>query len=162
MPPKSRRAARRASGDGMPRSILAWVSISRWNASSSSSSRATRRRWSNARRRVKSAANIERFPRMASSHLEQAADGERELLPVGRLGVQAPPAGGGQSIDPRFAVVLGRRHLGRQQASRLEAMKRWIQRALADAESVAGDLADALLDAPAVIGRERESLEDEE
>src|SRR3990167_7911083 len=163
MPPKSRKAALRASAGDMPRSTFDWISISRWNPSSASSSRATRRRWSRARSRVSIAANIDAsWSSIGSGQLEQAANGERELLPVGRLGVQAPPAGGRQSIEPRLPFVLGRRHLGGKESGRFEPMQRWIEGPLTDAEGVPGDLADALLDAPAVIRREGEGLENEE
>src|SRR6185312_1768370 len=58
-----------------------------------------------------------------------------------------PPNGGarhGSACRRGAAVVLRRDHLGFKVASELETMERWVERALAGLQPVAGDLADAV------------------
>src|SRR5258706_12643600 len=65
-------------------------------------------------------------------------------------------------VHARLTVVFRQRHLRRDDSGGFQAMKRRIQRALTNAQCVAGHLTDPLLDAPAVIRADGKGIEDQQ
>jgi len=97
-----------------------------------------------------------------SIRLQHPRHREDELLPTGVFDVQAAAARAGQRVNAGAAVVLRRDHPGFDVASELQAMEGGVERTLAGVQPVAGDLADAVADAPAVIRPKRQDLENQQ
>src|SRR5262245_22138731 len=140
-----------------------WVSISMWNASSSSISRATRLRWSRLRMLVAIRSNIPNSSGIRrSGNLKHFPDRKGELLPVGRFGVEPATSGRREPVNARLPVVLGCRHFRRQHSCGFEPVKSRVQGALTHAEGLSRYLTNALLDAPPVIWAESEGLQNQQ
>src|SRR5262249_40392256 len=85
-----------------------------------------------------------------------------QFLPALRVFPQALPAGRGEAVELGAAVVVAHAPFGGEQALKLQAVERGVERALFDFERTAGDLADAEEYAVAVQGAERHGLQDED
>src|SRR4051812_28986230 len=85
-----------------------------------------------------------------------------ESAPVLELLPEGAPAGGGNAVIARAAVVVGGAPVAVDEAGLLEALERRIERALVHFENTPGDLIDALADPPPMHGREGECLEHEQ
>src|SRR5262245_40035672 len=85
-----------------------------------------------------------------------------KLLPAFLLDFQPATSVGGDRVDPRLAIVLGRLHLRAHVAVHFQAMQRGIERTLAGVQSLLRHLADALRNAPSVIGSEREDSQNQQ
>src|SRR5262245_39652757 len=99
---------------------------------------------------------------MALDRVEHVADDERETTPGGGVSVGLLAARPRQLVVLRAAVVVGRGPARADPTAPLEPMERRIERALAHVERVARDLLEALRDRPAVLGLERQGLEDQQ
>jgi hypothetical protein len=97
-----------------------------------------------------------------SPTLKQTTNRERELAPISSFRLESAPTGRCEPVDARLSVVFGCGHFRSQDACGLESVKGWIQGTLTDAQGFASDLANPLLDAPAVIGAEGESFQYQE
>src|SRR5439155_26573126 len=71
-------------------------------------------------------------------------------------------AGFGEFVIPGAAVVVRRAPTGLDPAPALQAVQRGVERALLNAEHLAGHLLDALGDAPSMLGVEGEGAKDEQ
>src|SRR5262245_34928045 len=94
--------------------------------------------------------------------VQHAMHGQGKLLPAFLLDFQPATSVSGDGVDPRLAIVLGRLHLRAHVAVDFEAMQRGIEGTLAGVQSLLGHLADALRDAPSVIGPEREDSQNQQ
>ena len=81
---------------------------------------------------------------------ESALDGEGVALPALHLRHELAAPFGGDLVELRAAIVLGDAPFGGDPPAVLEAVQRRVERALVHLEHVAGDLLDALRDAPAM------------
>src|SRR5262245_46030239 len=143
----------------MPRATKSSTRCSRWNCSSSASSVSTRPRRSSERRRRRSFL----YQRMTTScRLHDHRDGGRQALPLGGFGFQRLPSVGGEPVVLGAAIVLAHVPLGVDPALLFALVERGIQRALADAQLLAGHLPDALRDRPAVHRLERQHAKDQQ
>src|SRR5262252_7908952 len=98
----------------------------------------------------------------SSRRLDDQRDGGGETFPLSGLGFQRLPSMGSEPVVLRAAVVLTHVPLGFDPALLFELVERGIQRALADAQLLAGQLPDALRDRPAVHRLERQDAEDQQ
>ena len=87
------------------------------------------------------------------------ADGQ--LVPAAVSSREPAPAGRGERVELRLALVVALAPFGGDQALVLEPVERRIERALRDLQGVAGDLLDAEQDAVAVQRLERHRLENQ-
>ena len=72
--------------------------------------------------------------------------------PLARFNRELAPARRREPVVPRAAAELGHRPFGLYPSTVLEAMERWIQRALGDPQHVIGDLLDSFRNHPSVQG----------
>src|SRR5688572_9082151 len=137
--------------------MLRATTISTWWVISSTDSRSSWRGVISSRRR-------RHRPRAMSVALpvQHAQHGRRGAFPCFLLGGEPPPAGGGQRVIARPAVVVGDAPRPFDESQPLEALQRRVQRAERHAEHPAGELLDALADAVAVQRRQRERFEDQQ
>ena len=94
-----------------------------------------------------------------SQHL---GDGSCQPLPLAFFGFELLAPGFREFVVFRAAVVIGGAPAGLDPAAAFEAMQRRIQRALLNLQNLARDLMEALGNAPAVLGAEGESSENQE
>src|SRR5690242_18908034 len=99
---------------------------------------------------------------VASVRFEGARDGERDLVPVGGLGLELPCARAGELVEFGAAVVLGLAPGRGQPAVAFHAMQGGEERPGLDLEDAAGHQADAAGDAESVELAAVEGAEDEE
>ena len=83
-------------------------------------------------------------------------------IPVGGFFVEMPASRPRQRVELRAAIVLAELPLGCDPAFVFELVERRIQRAVADLEDIARDLAQALADGPAVLRLERQDLQNQQ
>src|SRR5215468_3168996 len=126
-----------------------------WKASSSCISRSRRRR----RVSLRMKANISELLRRSG---ERGAHRVDELLPSRGLLAQSLASCGGQAVELGAAIVFGRAPFGVEQSLHLQAVQRWIERALFDIERAVGDLPDAQQHAVTVKRSERDGFEDQQ
>src|SRR3954466_11902432 len=160
-PPKRRWAARRASGSLMPRRTFSAVSISIWKRNSSACSAAKRELGRNNSDTRASAARTWCSMRSALGG-ENEADRVDEALPGSEFVSERAPSGGGEPVVLCAPAVLGDAPLRVDPTALLEPDEGGVDGALAHLERVLGQLLDAVGEPPAVHGRERERLEDEQ
>src|SRR5579863_4785344 len=154
-------AWRSASAREAPRRTCSSASMARRKRSSSSSSDSRRRRW----QRPLTAAPERLMKGIVgppSSRPQHAGDRGGEALPALRLALELVGAGSRQAVELGAAVVLGDPPFGGDRALLFEPVERRVERALGHGKDVAGDLLDALRDAPAVLRLERQRAQDEE
>src|SRR4029453_11340098 len=89
-------------------------------------------------------------------------DAGRQTLPALELAGELLAPGGRQRIEARLAASLGLPGLRLDPTLVLESMERWIERALRDLQRVPAHLLNTLGDRPAMLGFERDRLEDQE
>src|SRR5262245_44987401 len=147
-PPKLRIAATRASSGLIPRAMFSSISRSRWKRTSSSSSSSNLDLWKSARNRNRSLLSM--ACTFHSGGLQDQLHRSRESSPRLGLSRQFFPPGGRQFVILRFSVVLRRTPLGSDQALRLQAVQRRIERSLAHPQDILANLLNALSDIPAV------------
>src|SRR5438105_3565400 len=97
----------------------------------------------------------------SSCRIHHARDRGYEIGPLRMLLLQSPPAGGGELVILRAAVVLGRFPLGGDPALELEALQGGIEGAEFDIQSVARDGANGFGDTVAMKRSEEEGLQDQ-
>jgi hypothetical protein len=85
-----------------------------------------------------------------------------ESVPVFQLARELFAAGGSERVELCLASRVGHARLRLEPALLLEAMERWIQRALRDLQDIAAHLLDALRDCPPVLRLERDGLQNEQ
>src|SRR4029077_8822634 len=140
----------------MPSSILR----SRWNCSSSSSSRSTRlpRRID---RNRKGSVNHQCSIRMALSlrNLDDLRNGRRETPPVRRLQFELPLSQARERIKFRPPVILGLLPLGGDPAFLFELVQCRVQGSLADLQHVSRNGFQAEADGPPVHGLQRQNFQ---
>src|SRR5262245_63318084 len=100
--------------------------------------------------------------RLPGSRLDRGVHRGGQPIPAVDGFAEPPAAGRGQPVVLGTPVVLGDPPLGGEQALMLEAMERRIQRVLFDPERPTRDLLDALQHAVAVLGVQREGLENQQ
>src|SRR5205823_4642515 len=100
--------------------------------------------------------------RRLMSALQDEFHGGGEAFPFVHLVAECATSLPCDGVVPRATVVLGVLPIALDVAAKLEALERWIERALIDVEASARDLSDAEADPPAVHRLERECLEDQQ
>lgn len=100
------------------------------------------------------------FPSSGCAHDLRNRGGE--ALPLRGLLIEGFTAGPGQGVVFGAAVVIADGPLRTDPAVLFEFVQRWIEGALAHLENVAGDLADALCDGPAVHRLQGDDFEDQQ
>ena len=93
--------------------------------------------------------------------LQDQCDGGRHLLPVRHLPFELLAAGFGQGVELGAAILFRGAPLCADPFLAFQAIERRVERTLLDLQDVARDLLDALGDAPAVHGFERQSFQDQ-
>ena len=76
--------------------------------------------------------------------------------------LETASAGRRQRVELRASAQLANFPFGRDPASQFQLVKRGIQRSITHLELLAGDLLQSLADRPAVPGRERDDLQQQE
>ena len=145
----------------MPRATFRWVRMSRWNASSSSTSSRGLGRTGAADSGASAADVADRrscHTRLAAQH---ARDRLRVAEPDGRFGAEVLSTGAGDRVIARPAIVLGEPPLGTHESAILEAAEGGVEGALLDAEDVGRRIFDPPGDGVAVRGAGQEGLENE-
>src|SRR6266850_6423209 len=142
----------------MPSSIL-W---SRWNCSSSSSSRSA---WPRRRRDFsrKGSVNHQCSSRMplGLGELDDVGDGGRQQLPARRLGLELPPAQAGERIELRTPVVLRLLPLGLDPAFLLQLVECGVEGAFAHLQYISREGSQATTDGPPVQRLQGEDLQEQ-
>src|SRR5215211_4049739 len=159
MSPKLLSAASRASSGVIPRPILACVSISTWERSSSSMSCRTASLRSKPRSRART--RLSHFIARSLRSLAHLRDGQGEPVPARLLDLELLPPGPGQRVELGPAARLVHPPLGGDPALLLDPGECRVECALLDREHLAGHLAQTLDDAVAVQRPEAEGPEDE-
>src|SRR3954466_7427356 len=97
----------------------------------------------------------------ALRELQHVLDREHDSLELLTLRDELLLARGGEGVVARAAIVLRRPPFGFHPAVEQQSLQRWIERALADAEYVFRELADAARDAVAVHRLAQQGAEDQ-
>jgi len=85
-----------------------------------------------------------------------------QLRPHRLFALKLLPAGSGELVVLRSTIVVRRSPTGLHPTAALEAMQRWIERALRNLKRFTRDLLNALGDRPAVLRAERKCLQDQQ
>src|SRR5947199_9563886 len=99
---------------------------------------------------------------LALGRPHHTADGGDELIPPRFFHTELLPAGRGQAIILELSIhVAARLPLAGDPPSALQAVERWVERAVFDGEDVACGLANVIRDAAAMDRPEHEGFQDE-
>src|SRR5919109_3052070 len=159
-PPKLTRARRRASSAGTPVSCaISSASSARWSRISSSSSRSMASPWKSAR--VRRARRRDQFMRRRSGGAQHFVHGRGKAAPLCALNGELPSPLRGERVELRAAPFVARPPLRRDPPAILEAIEGRVERPLPDLEHIAGYLAEAFGDSPAMKRPEDEAFEDQ-
>src|SRR5688500_8029515 len=161
-PPNATRAWRSASFRGTPARTRSSVKASTWKRSSSDiscSNRARRKRPLRTERKTASV-HISRL-RVVYRRAQCRPDRGGETVPARRLFLQPLPPRRRERVELRLAVVIALAPLRVDEPLMLEAVQRWVERALGNVERLVRNLLDAEQHAVTVQRSERHGLENQ-
>src|SRR5262245_13065417 len=95
------------------------------------------------------------------SRCEYALDGTHHAIELGAFGGELPAAGSGQRVEARSPVVLRRAPLRLHPTIEEQALKRRIQRTLANRQHIVRGQAQVLDDGVSVLGAADERFQDQ-
>src|SRR5262245_50824223 len=98
--------------------------------------------------------------RLLQAH--QSGDGGGQPLPLCRFFVEMPAARTRERVDLRTPVVAAPRPLGGDPSLLLQLVERGVERAVADLQHIARDLAETLADRESVERLERQDLQNQQ